>query len=58
MQDFVGICVADAAEQMRIGKRALERVVSRSERGGEFVKRRGEDIEAARIHRFEIAGMD
>ena len=35
MQDLVGICVADPAQDVGIGKRALQGVISRAQRGGE-----------------------
>ena len=56
MQDFVGIRVADAAEEMRIGERSLESVVFTAERVLECGEVDGEDLEAAGIllcQRFE-----
>ena len=35
MQDLVGIGVADSAENVRVGQRALERMVRRAQRGAE-----------------------
>ena len=52
MQDLVGVGVADAAEEMRIGERALERVVlaarARAANAGEVAL---EHLEAAGIVR-------
>src|SRR5207245_1134876 len=49
VQDLVGVGVADAAEDVRVGERALERVVLASQRGGELVQVAGEDLHAARV---------
>ncbi len=49
VQDFVGIRVADAAEEMRIGERPLESVVFAAERVLECFVAGGEDLEAAGI---------
>ena len=40
VEDLVGVRVADAAEEARVGQRALERVVLARERRGERVERR------------------
>ena len=50
MQDLVRVCVADAAEEMRIGQRALQRMAFLS-------KGRGKRVDAAR-HRLEPAGVE
>src|SRR5690606_21318094 len=49
VQDLVGVGVADAAEEARIGQRALERVVLAAEALYEGRLRRLEDLEPARI---------
>ena len=49
MQDLVGIGVADAADEARIGERALEGAVLRGERGAKRVEVGGENVDAARI---------
>ena len=53
MQDFVGIRIADAAEQMRIGQRALDGVILVREPRGEGVAIEREDVDAAGIERCE-----
>ena len=50
MEDLVRIGVADAAQQARIGERALERVVLAHERVAEAREVRLERFEPARIH--------
>ncbi len=49
MQDLVGIRIADAAEQRRIGERALDRMVLAGQRRREGVARGAERLEAAGI---------
>src|SRR5712692_1797214 len=49
MENLVGIRIADTTENMRVGKRSLQRVISRAQRGGEC----GE----ARLERFDTAGI-
>ena len=49
MQDLVGVGVADAAEEPRIGKRALERVILALQRVAKVVEAGVENLEAARI---------
>ncbi len=49
VEDFVGVGVADAAEQARVGKGALEGVVVTGEGFGEFSEIGGEDIDAAGV---------
>ena len=49
MQDLVGVRVADAAEDPRVGQRALERVVLPGERVAECRQVRVKDLEAARV---------
>src|SRR5712692_1042881 len=53
MQDLVRIGVADAAEQTRIGERALERMVLALHAVGELLETGYEDVEAAGVHRGE-----
>src|SRR5687767_12718691 len=53
MQDLVGVRVADAAEEMGIGERALEGVVLAPKAISERRRRCGERLEAARIQRGE-----
>ena len=53
VQDLVGIGVADAAEQARVGERALERVVLAGERAAERREVDREHLEAARVVRRE-----
>ncbi len=50
MQDLIRIGVADAAEEMRIGERPLQRVIGRSQRGGELLE--------GRVERFDSAGEE
>jgi hypothetical protein len=49
MQDFVGVRVADSAEQVRIGERAFQRVVVLAQRPLERRKVRIENFDPARI---------
>ncbi len=49
MQDLVGVGVADAAEQVRVGQRALQRVVLELQAGGEGLERRVQHLEAAGV---------
>jgi hypothetical protein len=49
VQDFVGIRVADAAEEVGIGESALERVVFAGEHRAECVEIAGEDIDASGV---------
>lgn len=49
VQDFVRIRIANAAEQVRIGQGALERVISQRERRAEFLQRAVEDIQTSRF---------
>ena len=55
MQDLVRVGVADAAEEVRIGERALERVVLARQRVAKRVERRVERLEAAGIERASAA---
>ena len=48
-KNFIGIGIADAAEQVRISQRALERVIGGGKRGAELIERSCKDIDAARI---------
>ena len=52
-KNFVGVGVADAAEDARVGQEALERVIGGDERGGEMSEVGGEDFEAAGIKRAQ-----
>ena len=56
MQDLVRIGVADAAEQPRIGERALERVVLSRQPFGERVDTRVERLQATAVERRERLG--
>ena len=49
MEDLVRIRVADPAERLRVGERALERVPLARERGAELGQRRLERLEAAAV---------
>src|SRR5262245_58738551 len=49
MKNLVGVRVADATEQMRIGQRALDRVISALKRFGKRRKIRVHHFEATRI---------
>ena len=53
MEDLVGIGVADAAERVRIGERALERMALARERFGELRERDLQWLEAAAIVRAQ-----
>ena len=53
MEDLVGVGVADAAEEMRIGQGALERVVLATEDGIELLESRREQLEPARVLRLQ-----
>ena len=53
VQDLVGIGVADAAEQARVGERALERVVLADERSAERREVDRQRLEPARVVRRE-----
>src|SRR5579871_1764788 len=53
MEDFVGVSVADTAEQAWVGERALERVVFRSQSFTESFEIGVEDVNPARINGFE-----
>src|SRR2546428_3515562 len=53
MQDLVGVRVADAAEDPRVGQRALERVVLPGERVAERRQVRVKYLEAARVVRAQ-----
>lgn len=59
-EDFVGIGVADATEEARVGEGALESVVGGEKDGGELLEIGVEDFEAAGIERAEavFAGDD
>ena len=49
MKDLVRIRIADAAEQTRIGKRALERVIVFTQRTGEPIEIDVEHVDPARV---------
>src|SRR5271165_698853 len=53
MQDLVGIGVADAVDDRRIGQRALECAILRAQRADECVEIAGEDVNAAAIDRLQ-----
>src|SRR5580700_776370 len=48
MQNFVGVRVADAAENMRVGKRSLQRMIGCSQSPGKRIE--------ARVEWFDTAG--
>src|SRR5580765_2466766 len=54
-ENFVGISVADAAEQARVREGALESVVGGEKRGGKLLGSGVKDFEAAGIERAEAA---
>src|SRR5215813_64384 len=56
MQDLVGVRVADAAEEVRIGERALERVVLAAESLREGLQLAADDLDSARVQRVEAGG--
>ena len=59
MEDLIGIGIADAAQQSRIGESALEGPVLPAKRFGELAGRRGEDVHASRIEGGEsLAPLD
>src|SRR3954468_11528278 len=58
MQYLVGVRVADAAEEMRVGERALERVILAAQLRGEVAHLRAEDFHAAGIERVEPRVVD
>src|SRR5206468_3722962 len=49
VQDLVRICVADAAEEARVGERPLERMALADERGAKVPEVRLEDLESAGV---------
>src|SRR5207253_361155 len=49
MQDLVRICIADAAEQARVGERALERVILTHKALAEFFEGAGIDVDPAHV---------
>src|SRR6185503_14705554 len=51
VQDFVRVRVADTAEEMRVGQRALERVALARQRLVKLLRRRLERLDAARVER-------
>jgi len=53
VQDLVGVRVADAAEEARVGQRALDGVVLGDQPRGERVACRRHDVDAARVERSE-----
>ena len=57
VQDLVGVGVADAGENVRVGERALERVALGGERGVELPRRRLERFQPARIVGGEGVGV-
>ena len=54
MQNLVGIGIADAAQQVRIGQRALQRVILARQRLAELLDGRRQHFEAAGIVRREL----
>ena len=52
-ENFVGVGIADAAEDARVGERTLECVIGGDERRGKAIEIGVEDFEAARIERAE-----
>src|SRR5436190_4136831 len=53
MQDLVRIRVADAREDVRVGQRALERVVLTGDGAAELLRVAGEGIDPARVERLK-----
>src|SRR5882724_462031 len=53
MQDLVRVRVADAREDVRVGQRALERVVLAGDRAAELLRVTGEGIDPARVERLK-----
>jgi hypothetical protein len=53
VQDLVGVGIADPGEEVRIGERALERVVLAFQTLGECGEIGGEDLDAARVEALE-----
>ena len=53
VEDFVGVGVADAAEEARVGEGALEGVVFVGEGGARSVEVGGENVDAAGVERGE-----
>src|SRR5438105_3384063 len=53
MKDLVGVRVANATEQMRIGQCALERTILGGERRAKLFERRIQRFDAARIERAD-----
>ena len=49
VQNFVGISVADPAQQTRISQRPLQRMIFRREHGAKRINIRGEHINSARV---------
>ena len=60
VEDLVGVSVADAAEEPRVGERALQRVVLGEERGAEGGEVGCQHLDAARVERAQpvLAGDD
>jgi hypothetical protein len=54
VEDLVGVGVADAAEDARVGEGSLEGAVFGGQGGSEFVETRGEDIDAAGIDGLHV----
>ena len=55
-ENLVGESVADAAEEARVGERSLQGAVLLPYRGGEFLRRRGENLDAAAIEIAQSRG--
>ena len=53
MQDLVGVRVADAGEEMRVGQCTLERVIVLLEPFAKSIRVDFENLYAARIHRLD-----
>ena len=51
MQDLVGICIADPAEDMGIGQSAFQRVVADGQAARELIESCGHHVHAAGIER-------
>jgi hypothetical protein len=49
MENFVGVSVADAAENVRIGHGSLKRVILVDQRGAERIQIGAEDFQSTRI---------
>ena len=56
VQDFIRVCVADAAQDARIRERALQRTIFGGQCGAKLLQRTCEHVDAARIERLQRRG--